>query len=78
MNGTTYDPDQVFIVPNGINPAVVVEYAKQLGVSAVVAAEQIKELGQALLNQELDAKADQLYTNRAARRARERAERKRR
>lgn len=62
----------------GLDLAVVAEYARQLNVSMEQAAEDLKRLGQALLDQTLDTKSDQFYTNRKARRARERAERKRR
>lgn len=64
-------------VLRGLDPAVVTEMAKKLGVSSEVAAEEIKRIGQALLDQELDGGSTIRLTGRQARRARERAERKR-
>lgn len=78
MNGTTEDLGEVFLVPNGVDPAVVAEYMKQTGASAEKAAADIENLGRALLDQELSKGEPGEFTNRAARRARERAERKRR
>lgn len=78
MNGTTTEMGEVVIVPNGLDPAVVIEYARQMGVSAEVASNELKKLGQAMLEAQPDqTKPEDYYQNRAARRARERAERKR-
>lgn len=78
MNGTALNPDEVFIVPAGLDPEVIAEYGRQMKVSAQEASDALEKLGRALLEAESgQTKPGEFYQNRAARRARERAERKR-
>lgn len=72
MNPTTPE------LPRGLDPAVVAEYGRQMSVDAEKAAADLEQLGRALLEAQSDqTKPEDYYQNRAARRARERAERKR-
>lgn len=65
-------------LPRGLDPEVVAEYGRQMNVSAQQAADALEKLGRALLEAQTDqTKPEDYYQNRAARRARERAERKR-
>lgn len=68
---------QLASVP-GPDVAAVAEFAVKLGVSAELTAAQLKKLGEVLMESEMDAASPVRYTNRAARRAQERAERRRR
>lgn len=74
MNGFT---EQERDLVRGLDPAVVAAFAEETGLPAEKAAEHLKKLGQALLDQELDGGGAIRLTGRKARRARERAERKR-
>lgn len=70
--------EQELTAVRGLDPAVVAEYAKQLSISAEEAAKHLERLGEAFMEAQLDAASPIQYTNRAARRARARAERGRR
>lgn len=70
--------EQELAAVRGLDPSVVAEMVRQTSLSAEEATEQLKRLGEALMEAETDDASPITYTNRAARRARERAGRKHR